>query len=430
VLPPFAPTEAYARALDEADPLRGERAGFVVPPGPDGTAACYLCGNSLGLQPARARAYVEQELEDWARLAVDAHLHGRTPWYSYHEVFTETGARLVGGRPGEVVMMNGLTVNLHLLLRSFFRPEGARRRILVESPAFPSDLYAVQTHLRTRGLDPDGDLIEVAPPRDRPTLETADFAEALERADGTVALMLVGGVNFLTGQLLDLPGLVEVGRRHGCVVGLDLAHAAGNVPLALHDWDVDFAAWCSYKYLNAGPGAVAGVFVHERHARDVTLPRYGGWWGNDPATRFNMASERAFVPRATAEGWQLSNPPILAMAPLRASLEIFDRVGTDALRAKSRRLTGYLRTLLERLDDHLHVVTPDDEEARGCQLSIVVRDPRDRLALLGAEGVVVDFREPDVLRAAPVPLYNTFHDAWRFATTLARVLGADPIERP
>ncbi|MHC5025003.1 MAG: kynureninase, partial [Planctomycetota bacterium] len=392
-----------------------------MPRRPDGEPVIYLCGNSLGLQPTAARALVEQELDDWARLGVEAHFHGATPWYSYHEVFRETGARLVGARPGEVVMMNSLTVNLHLLLASFYRPDGERRRILMEAPAFPSDTYAVHSHLRARGIDPDDCLRTVGPRDDEQVVRTEDIEAALEHHGHEVALVLIGGVNFLTGQAFDMARITAAAHDRGCLVGFDLAHAAGNLELQLHDWGVDFAAWCSYKYLNGGPGAIGGCFIHERHARDVARPRFGGWWGNDPETRFRMHLETEFVPKADADGWQLSNPPILAMAPLRASLAIFDEVGMAALRAKSIRLTGYLRSLLEAAPERAYeIITPGAPEAHGCQLSIVVRDrPRERFEALQAAGVVCDFRPPDVIRAAPVPLYNSFLDAWSFARILA-----------
>ncbi|MHC4948240.1 MAG: kynureninase [Planctomycetota bacterium] len=419
------PTEAEARRLDETDPLAACRGRFRLPAGPDGAPLIYFCGNSLGLQPAAARALVEQELDDWAQLAVHAHFRGRTPWYSYHEVFREAGARLVGGRPGEVVMMNGLTVNLHLMMASFYRPDGRRRKILVDGPTFPSDRYAVTSHLAARGVDPAAALVEVLPRAGEHAVRPEDLVAAIDETGDELALALVAGVNFLTGQVHDLARVSAAAHAVGGAAGFDLAHAAGNVPLRLHDWEADFACWCSYKYLNAGPGAVAGCFVHERHGRDLDLPRLAGWWGNDPATRFRMHLLPDFVPRPGADGWQLSNPPILAMAPLRASLDIFDEVGMDALRAKSERLTGFLRRLVERLGaDRFEIITPAD--AQGCQLSILVhRDPRSLFADLEAAGVVGDFREPNVIRVAPAPLYNTFMDAWRFAEILGRHAGGD-----
>jgi kynureninase len=360
-------------------------------------------------------------MEDWARLAVEGHFRGRSPWYGYHDLFRETGARLVGASPGEVVMMNSLTVNLHLMMVSFYRPTEPRRRILMEWPAFPSDLYAIQTHLRSHGLDPEDALLIIRPREHEQVIRTEDIEATLDEHGPSIALILMSGVNYYTGQVLDMQAITELGHRHGCRVGFDLAHAAGNVPMRLHDWDVDFAAWCSYKYLNAGPGAIAGCFVHQRHGRDGSLPRLAGWWGNDPETRFRMHLEERFVPQRGADGWQVSNPPILAMAPLRASLDLFDEIGMEALRAKSRQLTGYLRYLIEQHPaGWFDIITPREPEAHGCQLSILLHDrPRQRFEALQRAGVVCDYREPNVIRVAPVPLYNTFQDVWRFADTLA-----------
>lgn len=417
----FRPDESFARELDARDALCAYREEFHIPRGPDGASCIYLCGNSLGLQPKGVRGLMEQELEEWARLGVDAHFRGRSPWYPYHEQFREVGARLVGARPGEVVMMNGLTVNLHLMMVSFYRPEGERHKILMEYPAFPSDNYAVRSQLRCHGYDAEEALV-VARPRDgERTIRVEDIEALLEREGRQIALVLLGGVNFFTGQVLDMERIAEAARRQGCVVGFDLAHAAGNVELDLHDWGVDFAVWCSYKYLNCGPGAAAGCFVHEQHGKDESLPRFAGWWGNDPEKRFRMHLEEEFVARAGAEGWQVSNPPIFSMAPLKASLEMFDRAGMGALRAKSKRLTGYLQYLLDlHPRDWFEVITPREPEARGCQLSIVVHDrAKERIGALEGAGVVCDFREPNVIRVAPVPLYNSFGDVWRFARVLS-----------
>jgi kynureninase len=416
------PEAAFARKLDAQDPLASYRDRFLIPTRPDGSPVIYLCGNSLGLQPKSVRAAVEQELADWATLAVDAHFKGANPWYSYHEMFRNSGARLVGGVPGEVVMMNGLTVNLHLMMATFYRPTSQRYKILMEDCAFPSDTYAVRTQICHHGFDPD-DALLVAKPRDgEHTLRTEDVEALLEREGSSIALVLFSGVNYLTGQLFDIARITTAARRHDCIAGWDLAHAAGNAALKLHDWNVDFACWCSYKYLNSGPGGVAGCFVHERHGRDTALPRFGGWWGNEPATRFRMHLEPEFIPRPGADGWQLSNPPILAMAPLKASMEIFDEVGMSALRNKSQRLTGYLQYLLDRMPPgRFEVITPRDPAARGCQLSILAHhEPKAVFDALQAAGVVCDFRQPNVIRVAPVPLYNTYHDVWRFAQILAR----------
>ncbi len=430
----FAADEAFARSLDEADPLRRFREQFCIPKQPNGEPVIYLCGNSLGLQPRQTRTIIEQELDDWANLAVDAHFRGQTPWYSYHEQFKRSGAKLVGAVPpdesgtSEVVMMNSLTVNLHLMMVTFFQPTADRYKILIESPAFPSDIYAVKTHLQARGLNPDDALVVIEPREGEHIIRTEDVEHLLEREGRSIALVLLGGVNFFTGQVFDIARITEAAHRQGCMVGWDLAHAVGNVPLRLHDWNVDFACWCSYKYLNSGPGAVAGCFVHERHGRNLELSRFAGWWGNDPQSRFKMHLIPEFTPRAGADGWQLSNPPILAMAPLRASLELFDEAGMDELRAKSLRLTGYLRFLLDDALAHSdwrgEIITPREPETHGCQLSILVHDqPRERFSALEKAGVVCDFREPNVIRVAPVPLYNSFMDVWQFAQILSGHMG-------
>jgi kynureninase len=419
---PFAPDESFARQLDAADPLRSFRDAFHIPSRADGRRVIYFCGHSLGLQAKTARALVEEELDVWAADAVEAHFRGAAPWYSYHETVRDAGARLVGARPGEVVFMNSLTVNLHLMLTSFYRPTSQRTCVLIDEPTFPSDRYAIASQIQLHGLSAADNLLTAAPRPNEYGIRTEDVEDLLARRGSEIALLLFNGVNFFTGQRFDLPHLTEVAHRHGCVVGFDLAHAAGNVPLQLHDWDVDFAVWCSYKYLNSGPGAVGGCFVHEKHGSNLSLPRLAGWWGNDPATRFRMHLQPDFVPQTGADGWQLSNPPILAMAPVRASLALFDQAGMPALRAKSERLTGYLEYLLDRLPPgRIEVLTPRDPALRGAQLSMLVHDrPREMLQQLEAEGVFCDFREPNVIRVAPVPLYNTFEEVWRFAEILAR----------
>ncbi len=417
----FQPTEACATALDAADPLAKWRDQFHFPPGPDGKPTLYFCGNSLGLQPKRTREAVLEELDDWARLGVEGHFHARHPWYPVHEEFRECGARLVGARPGEVVMMNGLTVNLHLLMVSFYRPTAQRFKILIEDAAFPSDIYAAQSQLRVHGFDPTDGLVVARPRAGEHTLRTDDIVELLREKGASIALVMLSGVNYFSGQWFDMPAITAAAQEQGCVVGFDCAHAAGNVPLSLHDWNVDFAAWCNYKYLNCGPGAVAAAFVHERHGRNTDLPRFAGWWGNDPATRFRMHLNEAFEPVASAEAWQLSNPPILAMAALRASYAIFDEVGMPALRAKSERLTAYLQFLIDQLpSNRFKVITPRAPGARGCQLSIFALDrPKELHDALTQAGVVCDFRPPNVVRVAPVPLYNSFEDVWRFSRVLA-----------
>jgi len=388
-----------------------------------GEEQIYFCGNSLGLQPKHARSMIERELDAWAELAVSGHFKDEYPWYTYHEYLRESLARLVGAKPHEVVAMNSLTVNLHLMLVTFYRPTSSRYKILMEWPAFPSDIYALKTHLHTRGIDPDDALVLVGP-RDHETMHGGvamqDIETAIHQHADELALVMIGGVNFVTGQVFDMQRITQVAHDVGAIAGFDLAHAAGNIPMQLHDWDVDFAVWCSYKYLNSGPGAIAGCFVHEQHAKNTDLPRYGGWWGNDPNTRFQMHLQPEFVPVQSADAWQISNPPILAMAPLRASLDLFDKAGMDALRGKSQMLTGYLRYLIEQHSaDWFEIITPRESEAHGCQLSLLVHDqPRQRFNALQLAGVVCDFREPNVIRAAPVPLYNTFHEVWRFARIL------------
>jgi kynureninase len=420
---PVEPDESFARRQDVVDPLRPFRDRFLLPRRPDGTPQVYLCGHSLGLQPAAARALVEQELDDWARLGVEGHFRGVTPWYSYHETVRDAGARLVGALPHEVVFMNSLTVNLHLMMATFYLPAGSRRCILTDEPAFPSDLYAMQSQVRHHGLAPVADhLLTVGPRAGEHVVRMEDVEQLLERRGPEIAVVWWNAVNFLAGQFFDVPRLTAAAHRQGCLVGLDLAHAAGNVPLWLHDWDVDFAVWCSYKYLNSGPGAVGGCFVHEKYGRNTGLARLAGWWGNDPATRFRMQLQPEFIPKKGADGWQVSNPPILSMAPVRASLALFDAAGMAALREKCQRLASYLLYLLDRLPaGRFEVVTPRDPERRGSQLSLLVHDrPRELVKALEAAGVVCDFREPNVVRVAPVPLYNTYQDVWTFADVLSR----------
>lgn len=421
-LPSFQADEAFAQQLDANDPLRSYRAKFHIPLASDGQPFIYFCGNSLGLQPKATREIIDQELTDWANLGVEGHFHCKTPWYSYHEVFRETGARLVGGLPGEVVMMNSLTVNLHLMMVTFYRPTKERYKILIDAPTFPSDTYAVKTHLQHHGINPCDGLIIATPRPGEHTLRTEDIESLLAREGSRIALVMLAGVNFFTGQVLDMPRLAAASRAQGCNVGFDLAHAVGNIPLALHDWNIDFAVWCSYKYLNSGPGAVAGCFVHERHGRNLDLPRFAGWWGNDPATRFKMHLLPDFIPRVGADGWQISNPPILAMAPLLASLRIFDEIGMNAVRAKSVQLTGYLKWLIDRIPaKRFEIITPADLASHGSQLSMLANDdPRGLFKRLQAAHVIADFREPNVIRVAPTALYNTFHEVWRFAQVLAQ----------
>ena len=424
-------TLAHARERDAADPLRSFRDEFLFPQH-NGNPVIYFTGNSLGLQPKGAAAALKQELDDWARYGVEAHFQAKHPWYPYHEFFSESLARIVGAEPTEVVAMNGLTTNLHLLLVSFYRPAGKRVRILCEERPFPSDTYAFHSQVEFHGLDPKDTVVSMKPRAGEHTLRTEDIVKRIGELGDELALVCFGGVNFLTGQAFDMQAITDAGHRAGAVVGFDLAHAAGNLKLDLHGWNTDFACWCSYKYLNSGPGSVAGAFVHERHHREK-LPRFAGWWGHDKNERFLMEPE--FKPMASAEAWQLSNAPVFSMAVHRAALDLFDRAGMDALRAKSEELTGYLAFVLKTISaahgDPFTIITPDDPAQRGCQLSMLVREKG--LALfdtLTRNGVVVDWREPDpstslrsgVIRMAPVPLYNSFEDVFRFGGILDNAL--------
>ncbi|MFZ9690807.1 MAG: kynureninase [Phycisphaerales bacterium] len=420
----FEDSETFARHLDAIDPLREFADEFLRPPGPFDGHALYFCGHSLGLQPRLTRAILDEELAEWATLAVEGHRKARRPWYDYHLRARDALARVVGAKPDEVVAMNGLTTNLHLLMLSFHRPEGRRRKLLMEKPAFPSDTYAVKTHLRARGFDPAVDLVEVSPREGEECLRSEDVAAAIAREGDSLCSVMLAGVDFLTGNRLDLALIVDAAHQVGAIAGFDLAHAAGNVPLSLHEWGADWAAWCHYKYMNSGPGAIGGAFVHERHATS-NLPRFGGWWGNEPATRFKMQLIPEFEPVAGADGWQLSNPPIMALAPLLASLELFDRAGMDRLRLKSRVLTGWLHWLLrERFADEIDVITPADVESRGAQLSLRFRRRNARAvhAALREQGAVTDFREPDVIRIAPAPFYNGFLEVFRLAEIMGPAL--------
>ncbi len=420
-----ATPSAQALALDRDDALAPFRERFRLPLAPDGGPAVYLCGNSLGPMPVDAAARVAEVLELWATLAVRGHHSGPDPWMHYHAQFAAPLARLVGAAPGEVVAMNTLTVNLNLLLVSFFRPTQARHRILIERAAFPSDRYAIVSQLRFHGYAPEQALVEVGPRPGEDLLRTEDIVAAIEREGEALALVLLPGVQYLTGQVLDIGAVTAVARRQGAVVGWDLAHAVGNVPVALHDAGADFAVWCHYKYLCGGPGAAAGAFVHERHARDASLPRFAGWWGHDAATRFAMGPD--FVPMAGAEGWQQSNPPVLALAPLVAALAEFDAAGLARLRAKSLALTAFARRrIAERLAGRIAIVTPAADDQRGCQLSLRVAGGasagRQAFQSLTARGVVGDWREPDVIRLAPAPLYNGFAEVERAVAALDAAL--------
>ncbi len=423
----FSTDRSFAEQMDAADPLRPFRGQFCIPKTQDGSEVIYLAGNSLGLLPKTVAPIVERELEDWARLAVDAHFDGREPWYDYHLQFRESAARIVGANPDEVVLMNSLTVNLHLMMVSFYRPTTERFKIITDWPSFPSDIYAVDSQIRHHGYDPNQAFIKVAPKDREHLIDMDDFEQQIEAHGSEAALVMISGVNYFTGQFYDLKRLTDAAHRAGCVIGIDLAHAAGNVPLKLHDWGVDFAVWCNYKYLNSGPGTVGGCFVHERHAKNRNLKRFAGWWGNDPKQRFKMHLQPEFVPVDSADGWQISNPPILAMAAIRGSYDLFDQTSMEALREKSKRLTGYLEFLIDRQGHkRFEVITPRDSGQRGCQLSILAKDnPKKLFAALHQANAVGDFREPNVIRIAPVPLYNTFVDVWRFAQILANAGGSD-----
>ena len=423
-------SDEYAQQQDAADPLRNFRDEFLIPKH-DGREQAYFCGNSLGLQPKSARMHVEEVLDKWATEAVEGHFTGQAQWMPYHELVREPLAQVVGAEPSEVVAMNSLTANLHLMLVSFYRPTRERPAILMEAGAFPSDRHALESQLRFHGLDPATDLIEIEPDEDDGTISMAALERAIATHAPRVATIVWPGVQYRTGQAFDLAEIVRIGHAAGAVVGFDLAHAAGNLALQLHDSGADFAVWCHYKYMNAGPGAVAGCFVHTRHARS-DRPRFAGWWGHDPATRFRMRPE--FVPTPGADGWQLSNPPILALAPLRGSLDLFARAGMTALRAKSERLTVYLETLIrERLADVLQIVTPREPARRGAQLSLRVLQGRglhgreagrSLFGFLAQRGVLGDWREPDVIRISPAPLYNTHADVLCFARGVEAWCGA------
>jgi kynureninase len=410
---------AIAERLDAQDGLAPLRDEFHIPRRADGRECIYLCGHSLGLAPKRASMLVNEELRAWQELGVDGHFASTRPWVSYHKQVTAGLAALAGAQPLEVVAMNSLTTNLHFLFVSFYRPSRSRYKILIENVAFSSDRYAVQSQIDFHGYDPQTALVELTPRAGEEIIRTEDVLSTLERERNSLALVWLPGVQYLTGQRFDIATITRAAREHGIVIGWDLAHAIGNVPLQLHEWDVDFAVWCSYKYLNGGPGAIGGAFVHERHARDFERPRLVGWWANDPRTRFAMRPD--FEPTPGAEGWQISNPPILAITPLIASLDLFAKADPRRLQAKSERLTAYLDELLHaECRDVLSIITPRD--ARGAQLSLRLHRSRDAarrvFERLLAAGVICDWREPDIIRVAPVPLYNRFTDVWDFVQIL------------
>lgn len=421
----YQPTLEYALAQDDADPLQRYREMFHFPS--LGTPEmAYFSGHSLGLQPKTVKAAVELELDDWARHGVEGHFHATNPWYSYHENLTPPMARIVGAKESEVVCMNSLTTNIHLLFVSFYRPTQQRYRIISEAGMFPSDRYLLETQAKFHGFDPDEAIIEIGPREGEWIIQEDDILAAIKANADQLAMVFFGGVNYFSGQLFDMAALTEAAHAVGAIAAFDLAHAAGNVPLELHDWGVDFAAWCSYKYLNSSPGNVGGIFVHERHGADFELPRFGGWWGHDKTVRFKM--ESGFKPMQGAEGWQLSNVPILGMSAMKASLDIFAEVGMEALREKSRKLTGYLEYTIDALaeeypDASISIITPRDPQRRGSQISInVAGRERQLFDDMIAAGLIADFREPCIIRIAPVPLYNSFTDVFTFGKVMRRLL--------
>ncbi|TWO33192.1 kynureninase [Seonamhaeicola sediminis] len=412
----------FALELDKKDDLAKYRQQFYIPKDTNGNDLIYMTGNSLGLQPKSTKKHIDQELEDWANLGVEGHFKAKNPWLHYHEFLTKQMADIVGAKPIEVIVMNTLTVNLHLMMVSFYKPSKTRYKILIESDAFPSDRFAVESQLQHHGFSPKEGIILWKPKQGETLLAYEDLEEILKNQSNEIALILIGGVNYYTGQYFDLKRITELGHTHGCLVGFDCAHGAGNVKLNLHNSGADFAIWCSYKYLNSGPGSLAGCFVHERHANRKDLNRFTGWWSHNKTTRFNMRDEFDQLPGA--EGWQLSNPPILSMAAIKASLDIFNEVGMDALVEKSKKLTGYLEFLLNALGENVvKIITPRNSNERGCQLSIQVINADKKLHhKLTEAGVVTDWREPDVIRCAPVPLYNSFKDVYNLVERLKDVL--------
>lgn len=412
----------YAKQMDQQDPLSYVRDKFHIPKDDQGNDWLYFTGNSLGLQPKATQKYIQQELDDWAKYGVEGHFEAKNPWMPYHEFLTENMAKIVGAKPIEVVVMNTLTTNLHLLMVSFYQPTKEKYKIVIESDAFPSDRYAVQSQLEFHGFDAVEGLIEWRPREGEELLRMEDLEAILEAEGDEIAMLLIGGVNYYTGQYVDIKRIAELGHAKQCMVGIDLAHGAGNIQPNLHDSGVDFAAWCTYKYLNSGPGSLAGLFVHEKHADNKKLPRFSGWWNHNKETRFNMRQPFDVMPGA--EGWQLSNPPILSMAAIKASLDLFAEVGMDALRDKSEKLTGYFEYLIDEIgSEDIKVITPRNPEERGCQLSIQVKNADKSLhEKLTAHHVITDWREPDVIRCAPVPMYNSFEDVFRMVEILKSLL--------
>jgi len=412
----------FAKQLDQEDPISYLRNEFHIPRDKNGKEWLYFTGNSLGLQPKITSKYIEQELDDWANFGVEGHFEAKNPWLSYHELLTDTMAKVVGAKPIEVVVMNTLTTNLHLLMVSFYQPSKTKYKIIIESDAFPSDRYAVQSQLSFHGFDPEEALIEWKPKEGKELLELEDLKSILDSQGDEVALLLIGGVNYYTGQYLDIKKIAELGHAKKCMVGIDLAHGAGNIQPNLHDSSIDFAAWCTYKYLNSGPGSLSGLFVHEKHAQRKDLPRFAGWWNHNKETRFNM--RQPFDVMEGAEGWQLSNPPILSMAAIKASLDIFEKVGMDVLVKKSKKLTGFFEYLVNEIaSDTIEIITPTNPNERGCQLSLQVKNADKNLhKKLTENNIITDWREPDVIRCAPVPMYTSFEDVYHMVTILESLL--------
>ena len=415
-------TLAFAKHLDQKDPLKSFRDRFFMPL-VNNKPAVYFCGNSLGLQPKKTKEYFAVELEDWATLGVEGHFHGKNPWLHYHKSFSKSLAKLVGAKSTEVIAMNTLTTNLHLLLTTFYRPTTKRFKIITEAGSFPSDLYALTSQVKLHGLNPKKTIIELKPRKGEYTLRTEDVIKIIDRHKAELALVMMGGVNYYTGQAFDMETITKAGHKAGAKVGFDLAHAIGNIPLSLHKWEVDFAVWCTYKYLNSGPGAVGGAYIHERYAKNKALPRLAGWWGNEEKNRFQM--KPTFQPTPTIEGWQLSNAQVFNMVAHKASLEIFDEVSMKAFVSKSRTMTTFLEDLIKahckiETGYKIKIITPGSIDERGCQLSIVVQKKGEELfKKITAAGFVVDWRSPNVIRVAPTPLYNTFEEVFRFAEFLS-----------
>lgn len=420
----FENSISSAKAFDKQDPLKNFRSRFIIPE-KNGEEQVYFLGNSLGLQPKSAKNYVDQIMDDWASLGVESFFHAKEPWMDYHDKLVQPLSKIVGALPNEVVVMNQLTVNLHLMLISFYQPTKSRYKIICEAKAFPSDQYAFETHVKMKGFDPSDAIIEVAPRDGEHTLRTEDILSVIEQYGDETALILFGGINYYTGQLFGLESIVKAGHKKGANVGFDLAHAAGNVELHLHDWEVDFACWCTYKYLNAGPGAIGGAFIHEKNHNE-NLPRFAGWWGYDKPTRFKM--QKGFKAIPGAEGWQLSTPGMFLYAAHRAALEIFEEAGWENIIAKQKKLTAYLWFILNEINETsgkrvIEFITPKNENERGCQVSmLMLENGREIYSSLMKEGIFTDWREPNVIRLAPVPLYNTFEEVWRFGNSLKKLI--------